>query len=65
MSGGDLVGVLARFHGNDFRVVLVPSRYVEQRNGALMGTGTPSVDLIDPDTGRPCYGLAFDTPRPR
>ena len=56
-------GVLVRYEGKEYRVVLGPPCYVEQRNGALMGTGMPSIELVEPDTGRPCYGLTFDIPQ--
>jgi hypothetical protein len=61
-SGESFEGVLVRYDGKEYRVVLGPPCFVEQRNGALMGTGMPSIRLVDPDTGSPCYGLTFEIP---
>ena len=63
MSDEDFQGVLVRYEGKEYRVVLGPPHFTEQRNGALMGTGMPSIELVEPDTGCPCYGLTFDIPQ--
>lgn len=54
--------VRVRYHGREYRVVLGPPYFVEQRNGALMGSGMPTVNLADPETGEPCHGLTVEVP---
>jgi hypothetical protein len=63
VSGKNLEDVLVRYHGEVFRAVLGPPCFVEQHNGALMGTGMPSINLVEPETGLPCHGLIFDIPK--
>lgn len=62
MSGNYLRDVRVRYHGKEYRVVLGPPYFVEQRNGALMGSGMPTVNLADPETGELCHGLTFEVP---
>lgn len=57
-----LDGVWVRYRGEDYKLVLGPPCFVEQRNGALMGTGMPTVNLADPSTGELCIGLTVDIP---
>ncbi len=54
--------LLTRYKGKVYRVVFGPPCFVEQRNGALLGTGMPSIELADPETGVPLHGLTFDIP---
>ncbi len=57
-----LDGVRVRYRGEDYKLVLGPPCFVEQRNGPLMGTGMPTVNLADPSTGELCIGLTVDIP---
>ncbi len=50
------------YRGREYRVVLGPPIFVEQRNGALMGTGMPTINLADPETGELRFGLTVDVP---
>ncbi len=62
MRGKNLEDVLVTYYGKEYRVVLGPPCFVEQRNGALMGSGMPTVNLADPETGELCHGLTFEAP---
>jgi hypothetical protein len=55
--------VRVKYHGTEYKVVLGPPVLVEQRNGALMGTGMPTIDLADPVTGERRVGLTVDIPQ--
>lgn len=55
-------GVLVRYYGKEYRAVLGPPYFIEQRDGAMMGSGMPSIDLSDPETGEKCYGLTCEAP---
>src|SRR5690242_2048726 len=54
--------VRVRYRGRDYHAVLGPTCFTEQANGALLGTGMPSIELIDPQTGEPRVGLTVDIP---
>jgi hypothetical protein len=54
--------MLVKYHGEEYRVVLGPPILIEQRNGALMGTGMPTINLADPKTGELRIGLTVDIP---
>lgn len=54
--------VRVRYHGREYLVVFGPPYFVEQRNGALMGSGMPTVNLADPETGELCHGLTVEVP---
>jgi hypothetical protein len=41
-------------------VVLGPPCFVVQRNGALIGSGMPSINLADPNTGELRIGLTME-----
>jgi hypothetical protein len=55
--------VRTKYHGKEYRVVLGPPYFVEQENGALMGTGMPMINLADLETGYPERGLTVDIPQ--
>lgn len=52
----------ATYHGKEYLVVLGPAYYVEQHNGALLGSGMPTINLADPSTGELCVGLTVEIP---
>ena len=60
--GGDHRRVLTRYDGQVYRVVFGPPSFVEQRNGALLGSGMPSIGLADPETGVQRHGLTIEIP---
>ena len=53
---------LVRYRGEEYKVVLGPPCFVEQRNGALMGSGMPTISLADPGTDSLRYGLTVEIP---
>jgi hypothetical protein len=52
--------VRVRYHGEEYRVVLGPPYFVEQANGALMGSGMPTIELADAETGELRHGLTVE-----
>jgi hypothetical protein len=52
--------VRTTYHGKEYRVVLGPPTFVEQRNGALMGSGMPTINIADPETGELRSGLTVE-----
>ena len=64
MSEDNFEGVLVRYRGEEYRVVLGPPCSVQQRSGALVSTGMPSIELVEPDTARKRNELTFDIPYP-
>jgi len=54
--------VRVQYHGVEFKVVLGPPYFVEQPNGALMGSGMPTINLADPNTGELRRGLTVEIP---
>src|SRR5262245_19657220 len=52
----------AVYHGTEYRIVLGPPTFVEQRNGALLGSGMPTINLADPESGELRVGLTVEIP---
>src|SRR5262249_16554977 len=50
------------YRGKEYRVVLGPPAFVEQRNGALLGSGNSTINLADPETGELRVGLTVEIP---
>jgi hypothetical protein len=57
-----LTDVRVYYHDELCQVVLGPPCFVEQANGALLGSGLPSISLADPATGALLYGLTVEIP---
>src|SRR4051794_2583972 len=55
-------GPLVHYRGKLCHVVLGPPHLVEQANGALLGSGLPSINMADPRTGELLYGLTVEIP---
>jgi len=55
--------IRVKYHGEEYRVALGPPIFVEQRNGALISTGMPTINLADPHSGELRIGLTFDIPQ--
>lgn len=57
-----LADVRVSYHGQDYRVVLGPPYYTERGEGVLLGSGLPTINLADPQTGELRYGLTVEIP---
>jgi len=54
--------IRVHYHCQEYQVVLGPPYFVEQDNGALLGSGMPTINLADPHTGELRIGLTVEIP---